>query len=233
LYLDIGGIEQYLQIRGENKDNPVILVLHGGPGSPMSYYSYYWQTDLEEDFTVVQWDQRGCGRTYYANEIQGMKDPTTELLISDLNEIVDYLTNRFNQDNVIILGHSWGTVLGARYTQLHPEKVSTYISVGQTVDSVKGDILSVEQAVLLAKNAEDETTANEILKAYEDVISGSLDMKELITLRTLTSRYLPSGENMSALQQIWMDLVMLIELFLINSLKMMVLISMIIQMNTR
>ena len=203
LYLEIGGVKQYIQIRGENKNNPFILVLHGGPGSPISYYSYYCQTDLEDDFTIVQWDQRGCGRTYYANKEQSMKGVTTELLLSDLDEIVTYLTNRFDQSKINILGHSWGTVIGSRYTQMHPEKVNAYISVGQVVDSIKGEYISVQQAIKLAKST-NETAENDISVAYEDFINSNLDMKKFMNLRMLTSKYLPSGENMSGLEQLWM-----------------------------
>src|SRR5690606_2011464 len=97
LFLEIGGTQQYIQIRGEDRDNPIILVLHGGPGSPTSYYSYYWQTELEDDFTLVHWDQRGSGRTYYVSESQTTEVVTTDLLLADVDEIVTYLTNRFKQ----------------------------------------------------------------------------------------------------------------------------------------
>ncbi len=70
-YVEISGIEQYLQIRGKDVNNPVILWLHGGPGFPLTYLDYYYQTDLEADYTVVCWEQRGCGRTRYKNESSG------------------------------------------------------------------------------------------------------------------------------------------------------------------
>ena len=66
-YIDIGGIRQFIQIRGQSTSNPIILFVHGGPGNPLTYLTYYHQKGLESHYTVVQWEQRGCGRTYHMN----------------------------------------------------------------------------------------------------------------------------------------------------------------------
>ena len=105
IYVEIGGIEQYLQIRGEDKDNPVILWLHGGPGFPLTYLSYYYQTGLEDDYTIVCWEQRGCGRTYYRNE--PTEDVSVDILLSDMDELIDYLRERFGEERIIIIGQSY------------------------------------------------------------------------------------------------------------------------------
>ena len=88
-YITIGQIQQYIQIRGQDISNPIILMLHGGPGNNMAYYSYYWQADLERDYTIVNWDQRGCGNTYYRNK--DAQKPTLDLLLQDLDELVDHM----------------------------------------------------------------------------------------------------------------------------------------------
>ncbi len=67
-YIKLGGILQYIQTRGRKTNNPVLLFLHGGPGGPISYVSCLWQEELEKNYTIVHWDQRGCGRTYYKNK---------------------------------------------------------------------------------------------------------------------------------------------------------------------
>jgi pimeloyl-ACP methyl ester carboxylesterase len=121
-YITIGGIEQYIQIRGEDMSNPVIIMLHGGPGNNLAYYSYYWQAYLEKDYTIVHWDQRGCGNTYYRND--EADKPTLDLLLSDLNELVDFIRLEYNQEKIIIMGHSWGTFLGGIYSGENPEMVS-------------------------------------------------------------------------------------------------------------
>lgn len=204
LYLDIGGVKQYVHIRGQDKDNPLLLVLHGGPGSPMNFIAHYWQAGLEDDFTVVQWDQRGCGRTYYATQTPPLVEATREILLADLDEIVNYLTERFEQNEIIILGHSWGTVLGARYAQEHPDKVSAYVAVAQIVDSLSGEYVAAQEAIQLAMNVGDESTAKAILRAYEEFTEDDFDIEKLVSLRSLTARHLPSGDNISSLKQIWM-----------------------------
>ena len=126
-YIDIDGMKQYLQIRGESTENPVMIFIHGGPASPMGYVSAYYQRELESELTIINYDQRGCGRTYYANGCNANAD--TDLLVNDLNVIVEYVKERFGKDNVIIGGHSWGTVIGSIYVQKYPENVSCYIGI--------------------------------------------------------------------------------------------------------
>ena len=88
-YLPIGGIEQYIRVRGRSRANPVLLVLHGGPGSTLGATACRWQGALEAAFTVVHWDQRGSGNTYYRDP--AAPPPTVERLLSDLDELVDAL----------------------------------------------------------------------------------------------------------------------------------------------
>ena len=126
-YLPIGGIEQYIQIRGQDRNNPVLLFLHGGPGSPMAWEACAWQTALERRYTVVHWDQRGCGNTYFQNP--KAERPTLGLLLSDLDGLMDALRERFRQERVLLMGHSWGTYLGAIYARKRPEKVTALVSV--------------------------------------------------------------------------------------------------------
>ena len=82
-YLPIGGIEQYIRVRGRSRANPVLLVLHGGPGSTLGATACRWQGALEAAFTVVHWDQRGSGNTYYRDP--AAPPPTVERLLSDLD----------------------------------------------------------------------------------------------------------------------------------------------------
>jgi hypothetical protein len=62
-YVPVGGGEQYISIRGEDRANPVILFLHGGPGDATNPWGYLAFRSWLKHFTVVQWDQRGAGRT--------------------------------------------------------------------------------------------------------------------------------------------------------------------------
>ena len=125
-YVDIGGQEQYLVIRGKDINNPVILYIHGGPGGPDSAICNVFTDPLIDDFTVVCWDQRGCGRTYFRNADEDPDNMTVnfETALSDTDELVDYLLERFDEDRVILMCHSYGTVVGTRYIQEHSDKVT-------------------------------------------------------------------------------------------------------------
>ncbi len=190
-FLTLGGQEQYVLIRGMDAGNPVIVYLHGGPSSPDTYATYGFTDDLIDDYTVVAWDQRGCGRTYFHNLDDDPRNETAsfEQAQEDLDELVDYALERFEQDKVIILGHSYGTILGSVYVKEHPEKVSAYIGAAQVVSLEKMDIYSYEDALVRARKAGDDTAALE--KAYEAFQTDSC-ITNMMNLRHLTARYHPA-----------------------------------------
>ena len=148
-YLPIGGIEQYIRVRGRSRANPVLLVLHGGPGSTLGATACRWQGALEAAFTVVHWDQRGSGNTYYRDP--AAPPPTVERLLSDLDELVDALRARYGRDRLFLLGHSWGSLLGGLYalrpvSYTHLDVYKRQVQCGKT--AVLGDFIS-RQFVLL------------------------------------------------------------------------------------
>ena len=187
IYVELGGQEQYLLIRGEDTGNPVMVWLHGGPSSPDAFANYTFQKHLVDDYTVVNWDQRGCGRTYYRNKNTDPRNETAsfEQAQADLDELVDYLTDRFNTDKVIIVGHSYGTMLGSKYALTHPEKVAAYIGVGQFVD-IESDIYSYEDALKKAKAKGDDTAALE--ETYQKY-SKEMTLTNMMNLRGVVGKY--------------------------------------------
>lgn len=192
LYVRLTDQEEYITIAGEDISNPVIVSLHGGPGSPTSYVDYCWQDYLTDEYTVVGWDERGCGRTYYHN---AAIDPNNETLtfdaqLADLDALVDYLRERFSQEQVIIVGHSYGSVLGSRYALAHPEKVSAYIGIGQCVNTrnYANEVYAYEDALSLARAKGDDTA--ELEAAYERFIA-DMSLTNLMELRAKTNPYHP------------------------------------------
>lgn len=206
-FIQVGGIDQYVQIRGKDKENPVIIFLHGGPGFPITYLSTYHQQYLEDGFTFVNYDQRGSGRTYYRNLDKNLNDQLSpKVLQEDLAEIVDYVCQELDQEKVIIMGQSWGTVLGTNYVKSAPEKVEAYIGVGQVVDFDQGKVASAESAILLA-NEEDKSILQDNIKIFEGSTAiKDVDVPNLESLILTSGKYLTSGEEVSGIKQMWLGL---------------------------
>ena len=163
-YIPINGISQYLFHCGTDYKNPVLLILHGGPGSAESIFSYTFQEKWENIFTVVHWDQRGAGKTLTENPDEDTF-PTTEILLNDLKEICDYLKKKYNKKKIILLGHSWGSILGSLYIQSHPEDIEYYIGVGQVVDMLENEKVAYDktkEAILKANNKHDLKKLNSL-----------------------------------------------------------------------
>ena len=132
----IGGIEQWVSIRGFDRRNPILLVLHGGPGYTAMPTSWYYSRGWEEYFTVVHWDQRGAGKTYAANDPAVLDATLTpERMLADTEELVRWLRREFGKQRIFVLGHSWGSYLGLSLAQRHPDWLHAYIGLGQLVDT--------------------------------------------------------------------------------------------------
>ena len=125
----IGGIEQGMFIRGKNLQNPVLLFLHGGPGMPEYFLAEKYAAGLEERFTVCYWEQRGGGISY--NPAISPESITAKQLISDAIEVTNYLRERFGQEKIYLLAHSWGSFIGIQTVKQAPELYHAYIGVGQ------------------------------------------------------------------------------------------------------
>jgi len=136
----IGGIDQWVSIRGNDRRNPVLLMLHGGPGWVAMPTSWYFQRGWEEYFTVVQWDQRGAGKTYASNDPARVAPTMTrERMIADSEELVAWLRKEFGKDRIFVLGQSWGSYLGLELAQRRPEWLHAYIGMGQVTNAPESE----------------------------------------------------------------------------------------------
>jgi pimeloyl-ACP methyl ester carboxylesterase len=191
----IGGIRQYLYLRGEDVNNPVILFLHGGPGSPMIPLLHVYQKILEEHYTVVNYDQRNAGKTFFLNDADKVYGTLSiNRMVEDVREVVEYLVNRFSQEKIIILGHSWGTVIGTLFVKAHPELVQAYIGTGQLVNADEGDELAFQTALERAKEAGNEEDVRH-MEQLDGYLLGKNDfsVRNFKAARNLTGKYLSSG----------------------------------------
>ena len=148
-YLRLGGLDQWVMTRGENRANPLLILLHGGPGfSEMRLFRRY-NAPLEKSFTVVYWDQRGAGKSFTPRIPKSSM--TVEQFIADLDELVDTVCARFGQPKVVLFGHSWGSALGLLYAARFPAKVAAYVGSGQIGDWPAGERASYEWALAEAQ----------------------------------------------------------------------------------
>lgn len=128
----LGGVRQWVSIRGQHRRNPVLLVIHGGPGSPTMPLSWAYQGPWEEFFTVVQWDQRGVGKNA-ADANRGALTPTltAERIIADAVELAGWLRSRLATDRIVVMGYSYGSMIATALVQRTPEWFHAYVGVGQ------------------------------------------------------------------------------------------------------
>ena len=128
----IGGVNQYLLIRGNDSSLPVLLFLHGGPGMPAMYLAHAFQHELEKEFVVVQWDRRCAGKSFREDMSSTL---TTEQLVADTVELTNVLRARFHREKIYLVGHSWGTYLGMLVIARRPELYHAYVGIGQLARS--------------------------------------------------------------------------------------------------
>lgn len=154
--VEIGGIKQWISIRGNDPKNPLLLFLHGGPGSPMMPESWTFQRPWEDFFTVVQWDQRGAGKTFSAAKRRPDASMSIDRMQADAEQLIEWLRHTYGKDKIFLMGHSWGSVLGVKIAQHRPEWLYGYIGVGQVVNGKRNEVVGYQETL-----AEAEATGNQ------------------------------------------------------------------------
>jgi pimeloyl-ACP methyl ester carboxylesterase len=139
-YLRLGGLDQWVMIRGESLANPPLILLHGGPGFTEMRLFRHFNAPLDKSFAVVNWDQRGAGKSF--DRKIPKSSMTIEQFIADLDELVNAVRKRLGKNKVTIYGHSWGSALGVLYAARFPEKVAAYVGSGQIGDWPAGELSS-------------------------------------------------------------------------------------------
>ena len=144
----LGGHSQWIEVRGASRDLPILLYLSGGPGQSDLPYSRVLLEGLTRDFLVVGWDQRGTGKSYPS------LDPATLTLdraVTDVLELTRYLRDRYHQEQVVLMGESWGSLLGALAVQRAPELFSLFVGSGQMVNVLETDMAIYHDLLELAE----------------------------------------------------------------------------------
>ena len=159
--VDVNGHDLGLMIRGHDVDNPVLLFLAGGPGGSELGGMRIHLPELEEHFTVVTWDQRGAGTSY--TELDPTDTLTLDSYIDDTIVVTDYLRDRFGQDQVYLLGQSWGTTLGVLAVQQHPERYHAFVGTGQMVSQLATDIIFYDDTLTWARDTGNSGLVEDLL----------------------------------------------------------------------
>jgi proline iminopeptidase len=159
----IGGIDQWVSIRGADKRNPVLLLIHGGPGYVSMPMSWWFSRGWEEYFTVVQWDQRGAGKTYLLNDPASITPTLTlERMVGDAEEMTSWIRLNLGKQKIFVMGHSWGSYLGLELAKRHPDWLYAYIGVGQLIDGPESERRGWAFALEAARRAGNSEAVREL-----------------------------------------------------------------------
>lgn len=192
-YLRLGGLDQWVMIRGESLDNPPLVLLHGGPGFTETPLFRRFNAPLEKTFTVVYWDQRGSGKSFDGKIPRSSM--TVGQFISDLDELVEAVRERTEKGQVAIFGHSWGSALGVLYAARFPEKVAAYVGSGQIGDAQAAE--SASYAIALEKA--ERLNNRKALKELRAIGPPPYSARSLWTERTWLQRF----EGNLGLKALW------------------------------
>ncbi|WP_233166347.1 alpha/beta fold hydrolase [Archangium sp. Cb G35] len=183
--LRIGGIDQWVSVRSRDPRNPVLLVLHGGPGWVAMPTSWYFAHGWDEFFTVIQWDQRGAGKTYVANDPATVAPTlTVERMHADAEELVKWARKTFGKEKIFVLGHSWGSILGLTLAERHPEWLHAYIGVGQGIDARESERRGWTWTMEQARAAKNEEAIRDLESIAPYAVGGKpLPVKDVLVQR--------------------------------------------------
>ncbi len=188
-FIEIGGVRQGFFIRAENPENPVILFLHGGPGSPELPLLIPYETSerLEKYFTVCYWDQRGAGMSF-GNDID-TATMTVAQMVEDTREMTEYLKKRFDQEKIYLMGHSWGSYLGVKTIEKYPENYWAYIGIGQVTHQLESEKLAYDYMLRHATEIADKSAVKNLQKFDKNAVDFP-NLDYLTTVRmTLMNKY--------------------------------------------
>nr|WP_241242810.1 alpha/beta hydrolase [Paenibacillus whitsoniae] len=180
--VELNGAGHEVMIRGADRNNPIIIFVHGGPGCSEIPYVRKYQKELERKFTIVHYDQRGSGKSYHF--FNNYSNLTSDLLVEDLLELTDYVTKKLNQDKVLLIGHSFGTYIGIKAAAKAPEKYDAYVGIGQVANTVQSELDSLVYIVEQAKQAGNWDDAEKL-----DSLQKSIERGEDTTPRSLVRKY--------------------------------------------
>jgi pimeloyl-ACP methyl ester carboxylesterase len=196
MYVKIGGIDQWIQIRGQDRDNPVLLCLHGGPGAtwlPLTTVFAPW----EKDFTVVQWDQRGAGKSLEASGASIASTMSIQRMADDGIEVAGFLRAHLKKEKILLLGHSWGSILGVHMVLQRPDLFYAYVGTGQAAQMTRSQQISYAHLLEKARAAGDNRSVQALMEIgpppFDGIQKVAVYFHELEAYEIEPDRYAQSG----------------------------------------
>ena len=174
----LGGARQVVNVRGADRDNPVLVFIHGGPGAVEMPIAWSFQRPWEDFFTVVQYDQRGAGKSYLLNDPQELAPTLTfERYRDDAIELIELLRKRYGKRRVFLLGHSWGSAVGLGVAEKRPDLLHAYVGVGQVINWRQNERVGMAWTIEQARQRGNEQAIREIeaLKPYPNAGPFTID----------------------------------------------------------
>lgn len=160
----------------------IIIFVHGGPCCSEIPYVRKYQSELEKDFTIVHYDQRGSGKSYAFGE--DYSDVTAAVHASDLIELTEYIEAYLDKEMVILIGHSYGSYIAAMAVAERPDLYEAYVGIGQMSDTIESELDGLKRCI-----AEAEKTGDENIVSYLKGLEPSVSNGEMITPRNYVRRY--------------------------------------------
>lgn len=161
-YVRIGGLDQWITIRGENRANPVILLLHGGPGDATNPWGHAGFRLWLRNYTLVQWDQRGAARTLSRNGRSSADSVSIDRLVHDGLELADALRSSLGRKQIILAGHSFGSIIGVLMAKSKPELFQAFVGTGQVGDPARAYTVAFEALLATARARRDARALREL-----------------------------------------------------------------------
>ncbi|MGV3479656.1 MAG: alpha/beta fold hydrolase [Sphingobium sp.] len=186
----LGGARQVVNVRGADRANPILLFVHGGPGAVEMPIAWSFQRPWEDFFTVVQWDQRGAGRSFLLNDPKAIA-PTLkpDRYRDDTIELIELLLRKYGQRKVFLMGHSWGSIVGLSVAAKRPDLLHAYIGMGQVIDFRENERVGYEWTLKRARETGNAEAVRELEAIRPYPGPGAFDIAKMTTERKWSVHY--------------------------------------------